>query len=137
MKTSDFIKEKMEELGLTQNGFGRKCGISQGTVHNILNDGAIREDTLVKIARTFGRHPGSFIEWEGPALAGNIEEESPGFGINSEEQKLLDVFRGSKTAKLAIRELLGMTEDQRLQTTRRESLALWAGMVGGMMNILA
>lgn len=116
MKTSDFIKEKMEELGLTQNGFGRKCGISQGTVHNILNDGAIREDTLIKIARTFGRHPASFIEWEGPegSLAGNIADEAPGYGISPEERKLLDIFRDSKTAKLAIRELLEMSEDERL-----------------------
>ena len=46
MKTSDFLKDKMRELRITQNEVGRRCDISQGTVHNILNGGSIREDTV-------------------------------------------------------------------------------------------
>lgn len=115
MTLRDFVIEKMKELKLNRSDFGTKCGVSYGTITNIVEGRPVGLGMIAKIARAFGRHPGSFIEWEGPALAGNIEEESPGFGINSEEQKLLDVFRGSKTAKLAIRELLEMTEDQRLQ----------------------
>lgn len=115
MRLRDFVIEKMDELKLNRSDFGTKCGVSYGTITNIVEGRSVGLGMIAKIARAFSRHPGSFIEWDGPDNSVAVSEESPGFGISSEEQRLLDVFRDSKTAKLAIRELLNMSEDERLQ----------------------
>lgn len=115
MRLRDFVIEKMEELKLNRSDFGTKCGVSYGTITNIVEGRSVGLGMIAKIARAFGRHPGSFIEWEGPDnYSTAVSEEPTVSSISPEEQKLLDVFRDSKTAKLAIRELLEMTEDQRL-----------------------
>lgn len=114
MKVSVFFNKLIAE-GESQSSIARKCGISQSTVNNLLNGGdeTPRTSTLRRIAGAYNKPLSFFLEdWSPDKL--NIVEESPGFGINEEEQQLLDVFRGSKTAKLAIRELLEMSEEQRL-----------------------
>lgn len=115
MKVSLFFNKLIAE-GESQSSIARKCGISQSTVNNLLNGGdeTPRTSTLRRIAGAYNKPLSYFLEdWPPDKL--NIEEESPGFGISSEEQRLLDVFRGSKTAKLGIRQLMEMTEDERLQ----------------------
>lgn len=113
MKTSDFLKDKMRELRITQNEVGRRCDISQGTVHNILNGGSIREDTLIKIACAFNCPLSSFDEWKGHEAVNTFEPSSQTTTPMSEaKQKLLDLFDNSKAAQIMLTQMLQMTEDQ-------------------------
>ena len=66
MLIKHFIGELIAK-GMSQSEIARKSGVRQPTVNRIyLGDSNASMETIAKIARAFGRHPSSFIEWEGP-----------------------------------------------------------------------
>lgn len=65
MLLREFVIEKMAEGRLSRSKFGLKCGISYGTVTNIIEGRQVSQEMILRIASAYGRHPGSFIEWEG------------------------------------------------------------------------
>lgn len=115
MLIRDFIIELIDK-GMTQSEIARKSGVRQPTINRIyLGDSQASPGTIAKIARAFGRHPNSFMEWEGFEHENKSIEQKTGYSnLPEAHKKLLDLFDNSKAAQIMLMQMVDMTEDQRL-----------------------
>jgi transcriptional regulator with XRE-family HTH domain len=112
MDAKEFIKSKVLS-GISQTDIARKCGISNGTITKILySETKLTLDTIKKIAIAYGLPLSYFLEDYADPAHDTVPGQPP---LTKDEQTLLDMMRQSKSCLLAVRELIRMNDEQRLQ----------------------
>lgn len=112
MKISSFFQQLIDS-GESQTSIARKCGISQSTVNNLLQGGdeTPRTSTVRRIADAYNKPISYFLDEWGYELS---IQDPDHIKMTDEEKELVRAFRGLKSLKIAVRQLLNMTEDERL-----------------------